>query len=50
MGNVVQGKLEPILKKYTYNFENKQIKFSMFKGTFELDNLILNDQEINKVI
>lgn len=47
MGQVLTGKIEPILKKYTYNFEQKQMKLSVLKGSFEVDDLILNTEEIN---
>lgn len=48
MGNVVQNKIEPLLKQYTYNYQNQQLKLSLLKGSIEVDNLILNDEEINK--
>lgn len=48
MGNYLTAPLKTILKKYTINFEEKQVSLNLMKSQFKIENLILNVEQINK--
>ena len=50
MGNFVSEPIKKMLTKYTYNFNKEQLSLQILKGNFKIENLIINDQEVNKVL
>lgn len=50
MGNFVSAPIKKLLSQYTYNFHKEQLSLQILRGNFRIDNLIINDQEINKIL
>jgi hypothetical protein len=47
MGNYLTAPIKDLLKKYTYNFQDQQVKLDLMNTNFEITNLILNEKAIN---
>ena len=50
MGGVIAGKLQKLLSDYTYNYQGKMLSLELLKGQFRVENLLLNDKAINKIL
>lgn len=50
MGNFVSAPIKKLLGQYTYNFSQEQLSLQILRGNFKIENLIINDQEINRIL
>lgn len=50
MGAIISSQLEKLLSDYTYNYQGKKISLGIFNGQLRVENLLLNDKAINKII
>lgn len=50
MGNFVSAPIKKLLSQYTYNFTQEQLSLQILRGNFKIENLIINDQEINRIL